>query len=273
MAKYCKKCGTQLDEDTGLCPKCDAKEIKRLNKQQKKKKKQNKKNKKKQKKKKKSGKWLFLKVFLIVLAIVLVLSGIVFSLAYFDIVDIPVISDIVNKEESDDDDDATLEDLEDINLAEEVLNSSEVLETTDVADSTQTTTEEETVELFSERGFNTTDITSSYTIEGTYYSEEVIDETSTTYHPIYSLLYVSDDDYYWYIYCIDGELFAYPTTYVLYNTDQSYIYVSESEYIISYDSYTNTYNRIIPNDCTIKTVDEINAETLDELASKELSIS
>ncbi|MCD8027315.1 MAG: zinc-ribbon domain-containing protein [Erysipelotrichaceae bacterium] len=37
MAKYCKKCGTQLDDDTGLCPKCDAKKIKRLNKQQKKK--------------------------------------------------------------------------------------------------------------------------------------------------------------------------------------------------------------------------------------------
>lgn len=110
MAKYCKKCGTQLDDDTGLCPKCDAKKIKRLNKQQKKKSKQNKKNKKKNKKKK-SGKWLFLKVFLIVLAIVLVLSGIVFSLAYFDVVDIPVISDIVNKEDSDDDDDASLEDL------------------------------------------------------------------------------------------------------------------------------------------------------------------
>jgi len=148
-----------------------------------------------------------------------------------------------------------------------------VLETIDVADSTQTTTEKDTVELFSERGFDASDVTSSYTIDGTYYSEEVIDETSTTYHPIYSLMYVSDDGYYWYIYCIDGEFFAYPTTYVLNNMDRSYIYVSESEYIITYDSYTNTYNRLIPNDCTIKTVDEITADTLDELASKELSVS
>lgn len=273
MAKYCKKCGTQLDEETGLCPKCDAKEIKRLNKQNKKNKKQNKKTKKKKTKKKKSNISLFLRVFLIVLAVVLVISGIVFSLAYFDIVDIPVISDIVNNEEKDDDDDATLEDLEDIDLAEEVLDNSEVLETTDVASSSQTTNEKDTVELFSERGFDASQVTSSYTIDGTYYSEEVIDETSSTYHPIYSLLYVSDDDYYWYIYCIDGEFFAYPTTYVLYHTDQAEIYVSESEYIISYDSYTNYFNRIIPNDSTIITVDEINVDTLNELASKELSES
>ncbi len=229
---------------------------------------------KKQNKKKKS----FLKIFLIILAIVLVLSGIVFSLAYFDIIDIPVISDILNKEEiteegDDEEDDITLEDLEDIDLAEEVLNSSEVLATIKVTISDQTTTEKDTVELFNERGFDASQVTSSYTIDGTYYSEEVIDETSTTYHPIYSLLYMSEDDYYWYVYCIDGEFFAYPTSYILSHTDESETYVSESEYIISYDSYTNYYNRIIPNDSNIITVDEINAETLDELATKELMVS
>ncbi|MCD7808648.1 MAG: hypothetical protein LUH02_04840 [Erysipelotrichaceae bacterium] len=228
---------------------------------------------KKQNKKKKS----FLKIFLIILAIVLVLSGIVFSLAYFDIVDIPVISDIFNKEETieqdEEEDDIALEDLEDIDLAEEVLNSSEVLGTIKVTISSQTTMEQETVELFNARGFDASQVTSSYTIDGTYYSEEVIDETSTTYHPIYNLLYISDDDYYWYIYCIDGEFFAYPTSYILSHTDETETYVSESEYIISYDSYTNYFNRIIPNDSNIITVDEINAETLDELASKELMVS
>ena len=28
MAKYCGKCGSRLDEATGLCPSCDAAKIK-----------------------------------------------------------------------------------------------------------------------------------------------------------------------------------------------------------------------------------------------------
>ena len=29
MAKFCGKCGTRLDETTGLCPNCDADKLKR----------------------------------------------------------------------------------------------------------------------------------------------------------------------------------------------------------------------------------------------------
>ena len=29
MAKFCGKCGTKLDEATGLCPNCDAEKIKK----------------------------------------------------------------------------------------------------------------------------------------------------------------------------------------------------------------------------------------------------
>lgn len=36
MAKFCGKCGTKLDEVTGLCPNCDAEKMEQTNKKKRK---------------------------------------------------------------------------------------------------------------------------------------------------------------------------------------------------------------------------------------------
>ncbi len=33
MAKFCGKCGSRLDEATGLCPRCDAEQLRQLKEQ------------------------------------------------------------------------------------------------------------------------------------------------------------------------------------------------------------------------------------------------
>lgn len=121
MAKYCGKCGSKLDEDTGLCPKCETAILKdqtktKAKKETQKQKKINKKefkralkNKKKiDKKEKKKAKRaamttgqkvrrFFLKMFAILLSVVVVATAITTALSYFNIVEVPVISETVDR--------------------------------------------------------------------------------------------------------------------------------------------------------------------------------
>lgn len=129
MANYCGKCGAKLDETTGLCPKCDAD---KLNKQtpksesietptpkqdtvlesanplSKKEAKENRKaDKKASKKAKRKEKWaamtfgqkvgyFFSKVIAFFLSLAILLSMILAIFVYFDIIDVPVISIIMD---------------------------------------------------------------------------------------------------------------------------------------------------------------------------------
>lgn len=117
MAKYCGKCGSKLDEATGLCPNCDAAKIKRhydkvakdktpvckeenIDKRAKKK---ALKAKKKAAKKEKRANWsagkkvrrFFLKLFLTVLLLAVLAAGVTGVLVYFNVVDIPTIEQII----------------------------------------------------------------------------------------------------------------------------------------------------------------------------------
>lgn len=86
MAKFCGKCGTRLDETTGLCPNCDAKKIEKSKKYQK-----EIINRKK--------KILKLKIILGILILIIVTGG-VFLLRYFGIVNVPVISEASEEEDT-----------------------------------------------------------------------------------------------------------------------------------------------------------------------------
>lgn len=131
MAKFCGKCGSRLDEITGLCPKCDAERLVELSAQStnkaekqevdstpekslskkdiKRKKKADKKVVRKIKKKEKRAQWstgkkvrrFFLKLILNVLLLAVLIVGIVGTLVYFDIVEIPAVSNILGKTEND----------------------------------------------------------------------------------------------------------------------------------------------------------------------------
>ena len=115
MANYCGKCGSRLDEVTGLCPNCDAAKIKQhydkttedktsvrqeenIDKRAKKK---ALKARKKAAKKEKRANWstgkkvrrFFLKLISIFILLVVLTAGIVGALVYFGVVDIPFLSD------------------------------------------------------------------------------------------------------------------------------------------------------------------------------------
>lgn len=122
MAKFCGKCGSKLDEATGLCPKCDAEQLAKLfaesakkeetgippekpssKKDVKKQKRADKKAARKAKKKEKLAGWstgkkvchFFLKFILIVLLCGVLAAGVTGALVYFGIVDIPEVSYIL----------------------------------------------------------------------------------------------------------------------------------------------------------------------------------
>lgn len=119
MAKFCKKCGSKLDEVSGKCPNCDKvaeekntssdnvpEQQKQLSKKEmkaekKKLKKQAKKDKKKQKRAqlttKQKVKRFFVKFIAVILALIIAVSGCACVLVYFDFVDIPFVSDVMSK--------------------------------------------------------------------------------------------------------------------------------------------------------------------------------
>lgn len=126
MAKFCRKCGTRLDEATGFCPKCDVDKIKeqssksetvavskstqetvpspekRLSKKEAKKKH---KADKKAKKKEKRAQWstgkkirrFFLKLALIIVFLFIVATGIISGLSYFGFIQSSAIINVVEK--------------------------------------------------------------------------------------------------------------------------------------------------------------------------------
>ena len=74
MAKYCGKCGSKLDEKTGLCPRCGTNE------------------------KGSKPKWKMIKrkrrVFLLISVMIVVLAG-VFALSYFQVVPLPAFDNLI----------------------------------------------------------------------------------------------------------------------------------------------------------------------------------
>lgn len=130
MAKFCGKCGSRLDENTGLCPKCDArqlgersagaeketqavlfdkKEVKKRRKlekkEAKKQKKREKKLAKKAKKKEKRAKLtngqkvrrFFLKLFWTLILLGVLASGCCGLMVYYEILDMPIVDEILDE--------------------------------------------------------------------------------------------------------------------------------------------------------------------------------
>lgn len=303
MAKFCKRCGSKLDEANGKCPKCDKvadekntpennepaqqRRIskKELKDEKKKLKKQTKKDKKKQKRAqlttKQKVKMFFIKLFVIILALIIAICSCLFALVYFDKIDIPIIKNgfdkagISEQENGYDNLAHNLEELKEIDVGEELRNESQILETIDVSTSVQVTSEADIAKQFKDKGFVNSVIYTAYSMDETYNGDEKIDEKSSECHPLYYATYISDDNYCWTVYSCNGEWSASPISYMYSGLTDSEIMVSEKNYIVSYDSYTDCFYKMIPStsECIIKTISVVNSETLDELAEKEFSTS
>lgn len=101
MANFCKKCGNMLDENTGICKECNPTELLIENELVLSKKVKNDIPPPNAKKEKTSTKHkrenFFLKILALVLAMVILTSSAIVALVYFDIIDIPIVSQLINR--------------------------------------------------------------------------------------------------------------------------------------------------------------------------------
>lgn len=343
MAKFCGKCGSRLDETTGLCPNCDAEKLaairseestdkgkeqeahsdaprliepgqetttanpekkdgsqnsepvsidKHLSKKEaKKQRKKEKKAAKRASKKAKRASWslgkkirrFVLKLLLSFLLIAVLASCCLGALVYFDVIDIPVIEDVLNvvglktTDLSDSDLESEFINLDDYKVdspdAEDYFQqNSQIVNAIDVSDSEGVLTEAESSSTFGERGFKDYPITTEYSMDGNYNDATEISNSSSVKHPMYQTYYVNDSDELWIISLIDGDIVANPVSYNMQSALETQLIVSESEIITSYDSSTNKYYKTVPNESTliVRIVDKIDADTLDTLTIEEL---
>lgn len=299
MRNFCAKCGSPLDNN-GKCPKCDVKPSKKELKAEKKSaKKQAKKDKKAQKKaqltKKQKVKRFFLKFFAVLLALLIAVSGCLCALVYFDVLDIPFVSSAlvsfkIKSEETAKNEDNNAEKPTNETVAEEDLDlqenykvpefdaevyfrdNTDLKSSYDVRSSQNISTESEAYDNFEERGFSDSSITSEYSMDGIYSDACEISAYSSSEHPMYKTYFTASNGDIWTIYEIDGSFFAVPISYNFADTTKPQLVISETDTIISYDSTTNKFYVNVPDESVtvIKTVEKIDADTLEKLNSEEI---
>lgn len=305
MAKFCIKCGSRLDETTGLCPNCDAKELNKrakggkntesgydsdskttpgkreLKKQKKEEKKAQKKALKKAKRANRSlGKRIrkfLLKFVLTIFLLSAITLGCVGTLVYFDILDIPIIENILiatGLKKTALEDSVSLENykVEASDSEDFFQQNSQIISEIDVNDSKDVPTEAEVTSVFENRGFTDFPITTEYDMDGVYSDASVISSSSPQKHPLYQTNYISTNGELWTVSVIDGDIIAVPVSYNMQSSLGIELVVSESKEITSYDSSKNKFYKTVPDESAliVRIADKIDAETLDKLTIGEL---
>ncbi len=145
--------------------------------------------------------------------------------------------------------------------------NSQVISVKPAKDSDAVFTESEITENLLERGFGDYPITSDYSMDGEYFEATEISGMSSDKHPTYRTFFISEAEDYWTIFVVDGFVVAIPVSYNLQSELDVQVVLSESATVMSYDSVTNKFFETIPNESEliVKTVDRINAETLEKL--------
>ena len=301
MAKFCSKCGTKLDETTGLCPNCDKKKRKKkddigtdpnqtltkkeLKKRKKKEKKQGKKLRKKEKRMKMTKgqrvRSAILKFVLFLILFIVVAGGVLGALTYFDIVDVPIVNEILilagfeENVENEDDRESMMKKYEVPTKDAESYyqNNSEIISEINANDSKDVCTEAEAFKYFSERGFTQYSITTQYSMEGIYSDTVDISDTSSEKHPSYQTYYTTQNGDIWTIFIINGNIMANPVSYNIQSELGVQVIISESDTVTSYDSADNKFYETIPKESAliVITVEKINSDALEELTIGEIN--
>lgn len=245
MAKFCGKCGSKLDETTGLCPNCQANVPAQPPRE---------KPKADDKQGRKPGKKKKLVFIIVALVLIMVVAAAL------------IIPKLIGGAE---DPDSTLPDIDADAYYEE---NSYVLEVIDAKDSKDVPTEKDAVTLLTERGFDQYPIEAEFNMDGDYYDAMEISDGSEDRHPIYYTYYVNSSEEIWMIYVINGAVMATPVSFNLQSSLGVELTFSESEEITSYDCVTNKFYVTIPNETAliVKVVDQINADTLEWLTIWEI---
>lgn len=136
-----------------------------------------------------------------------------------------------------------------------------------VTESADVQTEQEVQEMVRDRGFTDYPISFEYSMSGEYGGTMEVEEASAEKHPIYQTYYVSTEGELWTIFVINGAVMANPVTYNTESGRDVQLLISETDTVTSYDSAKNKFYVIIPgeSEAIVKTVDRIDAETLDKL--------
>lgn len=299
MEKFCKKCGSPLDNN-GKCPNCDKTPRKKdLKAEKKSAKKQAKIDKKAQLTKKQKVKRFFLKFFAVVLAAIIGITGAIFILVYMDKINSPFFNSVYaflgikdeksevtsagsegNSTENMEKESVTEEDpdlKEDYKVpefdAEKYFKENTDLKSSYGAQSSQNiSTESEAYDNFKERGFSVNPITYEYSMDGTYSGDCEILAYSSSEHPMYQTYFTTSNGDIWSVREIDSSFFAIPISYNCADETKPQLVISETDAIISYDSTANKFYINVPDKskAIIKTVERIDAETLEKLNNEEL---
>lgn len=145
----------------------------------------------------------------------------------------------------------------------------------EVADSADVMTEATASNNLTERGFNAYPITYEYDMSGKLVSgqeEMEITPGSEEKHPTYQTAFHADNGETWMIYVINGVVMANPLSYNFSGNKSVATLVSESEWLTSYDSHSNSFYETVPKESEVRVivVPKIDAETLNKLTSEEM---
>ena len=142
----------------------------------------------------------------------------------------------------------------------------------DVKQSEGTLNEVEADELLKERGFDVYPIAYQYDIDGNYLGTKEATGNISNYSPAYQTYFINDNNEFWTIYVVNGQVMAYPVSYNLESPHSVELLIAESNELTSYDSITNKYYVNIPNGSTaiLKVIDRIDAARLNEITSGEI---
>lgn len=236
MSKFCEKCGEKLDESTGLCPNCSL-------------------SPKKNKKKKKGF------VITCIVIVFLLVAIAVTTVVYFNFF----------SAKDDDKNDAT-DQSGYVDADKYFEETADVISTINAKDSDVVTSEKETCMILSERGFDISQITSMYDMEGTYVEDKTIDIESDEKHPIYSTYYSTKAGEVWLINVVNNSITAVPLLYNQNSQNDVETIIVESDTIMAYDGPLNKFYEIVPFETTaiVKKVDKIDTEVLENLTAEEI---
>lgn len=151
--------------------------------------------------------------------------------------------------------------------------TSDVIEVIPAEQSVDVLTEVDVINLLKARGFDDYPVTYEHTITGQYVEETEISQATVAKHPLYYTFYVSANRELWLIYVVNGMVMANPISFNMQSTLAAEVMVSESETVTSYNNDSNQFYVNIPHESTVivKTIDRIDAETLDELTVEEIN--
>ncbi len=130
--------------------------------------------------------------------------------------------------------------------------------------------EADAVSLFDRLGFDDIDITAEYSEDGAFTDAAVISGSASIRHPMYYALYTSASGVLWNISVVEDTVLADPV-YVNFTQEVPVIY-SPAEILVGYDSGSNSFYHIQPDNKSIilVTEPELDRAMLDGITEEEL---